>query len=180
MAVAEICPSPLTGERVQKPANRRYPKKMHRLTFLFALGLLASAAHAQERDWMLDASEEDAYLIFGVPESDDVGVSLWCRIGKGAVNLYLPVPTRLVSQAKDKAAPLTITAGTQSATFLGKVDVNRSSAVSSIEAELEIGHPLITQLLTADRFSVKAAGTEIVFPLYDADVESLLELCKKP
>lgn len=129
---------------------------------------------------MLDASEEDAYLIFGVPETDDVGVSLWCRIGKGAVNLYLPVPTRLLKENKERAAPLIVTAGTETATFRGKVDVNRQAALSSIEAELEISHPLITQLLTADRFSIKAAGTEVIFPLYNADVESLLELCKKP
>ncbi len=106
-----------------------------RLSMLFALGLLlAGAAHAQERDWMLDASEEDAYLIFGVPESDDVGVSLWCRIGKGAVNLYMPVPTKLMPKNKDGAAPLTITAGTETATLRGKADINREAAVSSIEA----------------------------------------------
>lgn len=129
---------------------------------------------------MLDASEEDAYLIFGVPESDDVGVSLWCRIGKGAVNLYLPVPTRQVLQTKENSAPLTITVGTESATFRGKVDVNRLAALSSIEAELEIGHPIITQLVTADRFTVKTDSSEVIFPLYNADVESLLALCKKP
>lgn len=38
------------------------------LPLVLALGLLAGAAHAQEREWTLDASEEDAYLIFGVPE----------------------------------------------------------------------------------------------------------------
>lgn len=153
---------------------------MVRLVTLFALGLLAEAAHAQERDWMLDASEEDAYLIFGVPETDDVGVSLWCRIGKGAVNLYLPVPTRLMTASKDKAAPVIVIAGKESATFRGKADVNRQAAISSIEAEIDIKHPLVKELLTADRFSVKAAGTEVIFPLYNADVEGLLALCEKP
>jgi hypothetical protein len=147
---------------------------------LFALGLLAGAAHAQERDWTLDASEEDAYLIFGVPESDDVGVSLWCRIGNGAVNLYMPVPTKLMPKNKDGAAPLTITAGKETATFRGKADINREAAVSSIEAVITADHPLIAALRDADRFSVKAGGAEIIFPLYNADLEGLLALCRKP
>jgi hypothetical protein len=153
---------------------------MLRLSLLLALGLLAGSAHAQERDWMLDASEEDAYLVFGVPESDDVGVSLWCPIGKGSVNLYLPVPTRLLEKNKDKAAPLTITAGKESATFRGKADIYQQAAVSSIEAEIDVDHPIITALVTVDRFSVKAGGAELVFPLYNADVKDLLTLCRKP
>jgi hypothetical protein len=153
---------------------------MLRLTLVLALGLLTGHAHAQERDWMLDASEEDAYLIFGVPDSDDVGVSLWCPIGKGSVNLYLPVPTRLLEKNKDKAAALTVTAGKESATFRGKADINQLAAVSSIEAEIDANHPLITALVTADRFSVKAGGADLVFPLYNAGVEDLLALCRKP
>jgi hypothetical protein len=148
-------------------------------TFL-ALGLMAEAAFAQEREWTLDASEEDAYLIFGVPESDDVGVSLWCRIGKGQVNLYLPVPTRLMPKSMDKAAPITITAGKETVTFRGKADLNREAALSSIEAELAVDHPMIAALKAADRVTIKAAGAEVVFPLYDADIEGLLALCRKP
>jgi len=151
-----------------------------RLSMLFALGLLAGAAHAQERDWMLDASEEDAYLIFGVPESDDVGVSLWCRIGTGAINLYLPVPTKQMPKKTDGAAPVIVTAGKQTDTFRGKSDINRESAVSSIEAEIAADHPLIAALQEADRFTVKTGDTEIIFPLYNADVEGLLALCRKP
>jgi hypothetical protein len=150
------------------------------LSMLFALGLLAGAAHAQERDWMLDASEEDAYLIFGVPETDDVGVSLWCPIGKGTVNLYMPVPTKLMPKNKDGAAPITITAGTQTDTFRGKADINREAAVSSIEAVIAADHPLIGALQEADRFTVKAGGAEIIFPLYNADLAGLLALCRKP
>jgi hypothetical protein len=152
--------------------------------FLLALGLLAGAAHAQEREWMLDASDQDAYLIFGVPETDDVGVSLWCRIGKGAVNIYLPVATQRLTAdqnaSEDNAAPLTIAAGGETATFRGKADINREADVSSLEAEIEDGHPLITALQGADRFTVKAGGSDVIFPLFNADVEGLLALCRKP
>jgi hypothetical protein len=156
---------------------------MRLVPFVLALGFMAGAAHAQERAWTLDASDEDAYLIFGVPESDDVGVSLWCPIGKGVVNLYLPVPTdtlaRNAEAAKDKAAPLTITAGTETVTFRGKADLNRESAFSSLEAEIEVQHPLIAALTKEDRFTVRSGDTDIVFPLYEADVEGLLALCRK-
>ena len=73
-----------------------------RLSMLFAIGLLAGAAHAQEREWMLDASDEDAYLIFGVPETDDGGISLWCRIGKGTVS---GSPSAIASSATSRSAP---------------------------------------------------------------------------
>ena len=56
----------------------------HRLLLTVSLIAAATASTAaQERQWTLDASDEDAYLIFGVPESDDVGLSLWCPIQKG-------------------------------------------------------------------------------------------------
>jgi hypothetical protein len=149
------------------------------LCLLLAIGLLAGTAHAQEREWILDASDDDAYLIFGVPDSDDVGISLWCRIGQGVVNLYLPVPTSRVAGKKDIAAPLTLVAGSETATFRGKLDINREAAVSSIEAEIEIGHPLIGALRQADRLTVKSDAMDIVYPLYDADVDGLLALCRK-
>ena len=149
------------------------------LSLLIALGLLAGAARAQEREWSLDASDEDAYLIFGVADSDDVGLSLWCPIGKGVINLFLPVPTSQMPDSKDGAAPLTITANGETATFRGKADINREAAVSSLETEIATDHPLVAALKKADRVTVKTAKTEVIFPLYDADIEGLLALCRK-
>ena len=70
------------------------------LSTFIALAMLAGTAHAQEREWVLDTSDEDAYLIFGVPDSDDVGVSLWCPIGRGVVNLFVPRPTEELRKLK--------------------------------------------------------------------------------
>lgn len=149
------------------------------IAVLLALGLAAGPAHAQEREWMLDASEEDAYLIFGVPDSDDVGVSFWCPIGKDVVNLYVPVPARLVAKNREKATPLTVTAGEETSTIRGKVDVNPEAALASIEAEMAVDHPLVGALLKADRFRVRVSDEDIVFPLYDAYLDELLALCRK-
>jgi hypothetical protein len=149
------------------------------LPLVLALGLLAGAAHAQEREWTLDASEEDAYLIFGVPESDDVGVSLWCPIGKGVVSVFLPIPTEEAPKGKGKAMPVTVSAAAVTEKLRGQVDYNPESALSSIEAEIAVDHPLVEAMRKSDRFSVKAGEQDIIFPLYGSDLEGLLALCAK-
>jgi len=153
---------------------------MHRFLFsLVALGLFAGQAAAQEREWSLDASDTEAYLIFGVPDSDDVGVSLWCPIRKGIVNLFVPRPTEeLASLGRGKVA-LTVKAGDESATFGGKVDINSEGSASSVEAEVPADHPLFKALETADRFIVEVEGKPVVFPLYNVDMSMLMGLCRK-
>lgn len=149
------------------------------LSVLISLGLLAGTASAQEREWTLDASDEDAYLVFGVPETDDIGVSLWCPIRKGTVNLFLPRPTASLQKTQQKKVPLTISAGAEQATFAAKADVNSQAPVSSLEVEMPVDHPLLKALESADRFSIKLADDDMVFPFYGADFLSLIELCRK-
>ena len=150
------------------------------LPLVLALGLLAGAAHAQEREWTLDASEEDAYLIFGVPESDDVGVSLWCPIGKGVVSFFLPIPTEQAPKGEGKALPVTVSAGDVTEKLRGQVDYNPESALSSVEAQIAVDHPLVKAMRETDRFSVKAGEQDVIFPLFGSDLEGLLALCAKP
>ena len=153
---------------------------MHRsLALLLALGLASGAAHAQERDWALDASDQEAYLIFGVSDTDDVGVSLWCRTRKDMVNLYVPRPTAELEQLSRRKVPLTVKAGEETATFAGKIDLNRGYPSSSVEVEMPVDNSLLKALEKADRFSVKIGDQEVVFPLYNADVTTLLGLCRK-
>ena len=153
---------------------------MHRsLALLLALGLASGAAHAQERDWALDASDQEAYLIFGVSDTDDVGVSLWCRTRKDMVNLYVPRPTVELEQLGRRKVPLTVKAGEETATFAGKIDLNRGYPSSSVEVEMPVDNPLLKALEKADRFSVKIGDQEVVFPLYNAHVTTLLGLCRK-
>ena len=153
---------------------------MHRSTaLLFALGLFTGEALAQEREWTLDASEQESYLIFGVADSDDVGLSLWCPNHKGIVNLYVPRPTAELQKLARRKVPMTVTAGSETATFGGKIDINPDAASSSVEVEMPVDSPLLKALEKADRLTVKVDSQEVVFPLYDADVSSLLALCRK-
>ena len=158
---------------------------MHRSLFLLlAFGLISGEivtgkALAQEREWSLDASDQEAYLIFGVADTDDVGVSLWCPVKKGVVNLFVPRPTPELQHLARRKVPITVTAGTETATFAGKIDLNPDAASSSVEVEMPVTHPLLKAIEKADRFSVKIDAQEVVFPLYDADTAGLLALCSK-
>jgi hypothetical protein len=149
------------------------------LSVLISFGLMAGTAAAQEREWTLDASDEDAYLVFGVPETDDIGVSLWCPIRKGTVRLFVPRPTEALQKLSQDKVPITVSAGAEQATFAARADVNTEAMLSSLEVEMPAGHPLLKALESADRFSVRIADDEIVFPFYDADLPGLMELCRK-
>ena len=153
---------------------------MHRFPALvFALGLVTGEALAQEREWTLDASDQEAYLIFGVADSEDVGVSLWCPARKGIVNLYVPRPTSELQRLARRKLPMTVTVGGETATFAGRVDINASSPTSSVEVEMPVDSPLLKAMEGADRFTVRVDTQDVVFPLYDADIPTLLDLCRK-
>lgn len=146
---------------------------------LIALGLLAGKAIAQEREWSLDASEDEAYLIFGVADTEDVGVSLWCPVKKGEVSLFVPQPTEVLQKLKRKTIPIKVTAGKVASTFTGKVVISPDAATSSVETQIPVSHPLLKAMQGADRFEVKLGKEDVVFPLYDADIAGLLDLCVK-
>ena len=142
-----------------------------------ALCLLAGTATAQEREWTLDASDQDAYLIFGVPESDDVGISLWCPIRKGVVNVFVPEASENIEAGKQ--VTMLLSAGDETASFEARAEVNAEAGVSSIEAEILADHPILSAMEKADRFRVSLGADEKVFPLYEADVAGLMQLCRK-
>ena len=158
---------------------------MHRsLRLLLVLGLLAPGlasgeALAQEREWSLDASDQEAYLIFGVADSDDVGLSLWCPLKKGLVNLFVPRPTAELAKLDRHKVPLTLKVGSETETFGAKIDLNREALNSSVEVEMPADSKLLKAMATADRFTVTVGGEDVVFPLYSADIPALLDLCRK-
>ena len=143
-----------------------------------ALFSISSSALAQERQWSLDASDQDAYLVFGVPESDDVGFSIWCTIQSGKSKIFVP-------EASDKLKPggkatMRLTAGKVTVKLKGDVSDNQDAATTSLEAELATTSPLFAAMQSADRLRILIAGQEQVFPLADADIAGLLRLCSKP
>lgn len=137
----------------------------------------ATAAWAQEREWIFDTGDEDAYLVFGVPESDDAGVSFGCMLQSGDIRIFVPEAGEELTP--DQKIVLTITVAGKDFTFDGLTSPNEMSGTTSAEAEIPAGDALFTQLVKADRFQVSTGKEENIFPLGGADFESLVRACSK-
>ena len=77
-----------------------------------AMALCSNAVLAQERQWALDTADNDAFLVFGVAESDDVGISFWCTIGSDKLKVF--VPEGSADLAPNITAPLVLKIGAAS------------------------------------------------------------------
>ena len=144
---------------------------------LLATAALAAPAAAQERQWSLDASGEDAYLVFGVPDSDDIGVSIWCPIQQGEVHVYLPETAENLGDGQKTA--MTISTDDMSINVEAALDAGQDGGTSSVEATLPDDSPIFDSMLKADRFTIKVGSDETVFPLFEADLSGLMDLCRK-
>jgi hypothetical protein len=154
----------------------------HRRMFPALLGatllasLAATAARAQEREWLLDAADEDAFLVFGVPETDDVGVSFWCKIGSGKVKLFFPEGS--ADLQADSTADFTVTVDSKPHMLKGTTTANAMTGATSIETELPLDAPLLREMEQADRFAAKIGSHDSTYPLVDAGLASLFNLCR--
>jgi hypothetical protein len=146
-----------------------------RVAIPFALFLLLSPAVAQEREWSFDSSEDEAFMIFGVPESDDVGVSFWCTLRSGEIRLFLPQASEKLKA--NEPAKFEVSVGGQSFILTGMGLPNEEAGTMSIEGRLPAGDRLFKALQDADRFSVTVSGEKQTFPLTGADLPSLLAAC---
>ena len=147
-----------------------------RLPILLAALVLGSAPSlAQERIWTLDQTDAEVYMVFGVPETDDVGVSFWCTIGSRKLKIF--VPDGSADLAPNITAPFIVKIDELTFTLPGRTSANEMSGETSIETELSTDDPVIKALETADHFSVTAARHTTVFPLADANLAGLLSLC---
>jgi hypothetical protein len=150
-----------------------------RLPIMLAALVLASAPSlAQERTWTLDQTDAEVYKDFGVPETDDVGVSFWCTQQSGIVRLYFPDSDPKLKPGMEVNFKLEVAA--KSYPLKGKTAFNEESAGTSLEAELKTTDPMFAALQTANHFTVKAGSTSHVFPLGEADFPTFLDVCGKP
>lgn len=150
-----------------------------RLPILIATLVLGSSPSlAQERIWSLDQTDAEVYLVFGVPETDDVGVSFWCTQQSGIVRLYFPESDPTLKPGAEVNFKLEVAA--KSYPLIGKTAFNEESTGTSLEAELKTTDPMFAALQTANRFAVKAGSTSHVFPLGEADFPTFLDVCGKP
>jgi hypothetical protein len=143
----------------------------------FAVVMLSVPSFAQEREWQLDATDQDAFLVFGVPQSDDVGVSFWCKLGSKKLKVMAPV---IKGRVKNNAnIPVIVQVGGKDFALTGRTAIGAKGNEDSVEAETQTKGPLIEALQANDRFSVKVGGHQATYPLLDADLPALLKLCQE-
>lgn len=150
-----------------------------RLGLVIAFILLGpTLSAAQEREWSIDQTDKEAYLVFGVPATDDVGVSFWCKLQSDIVRFYARE-----TDAKLKIAdriPFVLEIPPKSFRLKGKTTVNEEAGSISLETELKITDPVFAALESADHFAIKVGHSKHVYPLLDADFPSFLRACKIP
>jgi hypothetical protein len=150
-----------------------------RPVFVFGLFFLgATAAMAQEREWSIDQTDKEAYLVFGVPETDDVGVSFWCKLQSDIVRFYAP-ETDAKLKITDRV-PFVLEIPPKSFRLRGKTSANEEAGSISLEAELKITDPVFAALQAADHFGVNVGRSKHMYPLQDADLSGFLRACKIP
>ena len=137
--------------------------------------LVPSLASAQEREWSFDTGEEDAYLVFGVPQTDDVGVSFWCTIGAAEIKIFLP--EAVSPPAPSRPAKMDFEVEGKHYPANGETSANEEAGTTSVETHLESGNPFFAALLSADRFSVKVDKEKSTSRWAGADFESLIRVC---
>lgn len=141
-----------------------------------ALTMLSGVALAQEREWQLDATDQDAFLVFGVPQSDDVGVSFWCRLGSKKLKLMAPVVGMRLKQGASIQVVMQI--GGKDFALSGRTAIGAKGTEDTVEAETSSQGPLVEALQSSDRFGVKIGGHLATYPLLNADLDGLLKLCR--
>ncbi|MGQ0484352.1 MAG: hypothetical protein ACT4SY_03235 [Hyphomicrobiales bacterium] len=145
---------------------------------LWLVAALGASARAQERQWIFDSGADDAYLIFGVPETDDVGISFWCSARSGEIRIFIPEADPAMKPDTDVS--LLVSAGDETFRIGGKTAANEMYDAISIEATVSAADPLFAGFQKSDRFKVVIGAVEHVYPLIDADVAGLVALCRKP
>jgi hypothetical protein len=146
--------------------------------FFLASGFLAamvSAGVAQERQWTLDATDNQVFLVFGVPETDDVGLSFWCDIGKGTVSAYMPEPQ--VKLRDGERTRMVISIDGKATRLAGKAEKEQATGHFTVEAPFKLKDALMKKLRDGQSISVSIKGHATTYPLEDADFDGFVDGC---
>ena len=139
-------------------------------------GLLSTPALAQERQWNLQSTGKQTFLIFGVPNTDDVGFSLWCEVGKGQMSAFMP--ERQVPLKAGEKVPMLISIDGKQQALRGHVTKDAASGQLTVETKFSLKDGLISRLQTGQSLSISVKGHNTTFPFGEADFAGLLLACK--
>ena len=144
---------------------------------LVLIALLASTqiVTAQEREWTLNSSDKEAFLVFGVPDTDDVGLSFWCEIGTNKVSLFVNnSPAQL---KENQIVTMAVAVDDKKFSVKAKAAIDKNSGLPSLEGKISITDPLLKTAPNGNTLKVTIAGHINTYPLIDADFTGLLRTC---
>jgi hypothetical protein len=137
---------------------------------------LAQPALAQERQWTLDASDKQAFLVFGVPDTADVGLSFWCDIGSKKLSLFVPVAATTAKPGQHPDVKVTVEG--KAFKFKGDVEKDQASGLVNVESQFVPDSTFYKTVMNADTISVQVRSERRSYPLSDADFEGLNRACR--
>ena len=142
----------------------------------YFLALLASAgANAQERQWSLDTVNNQVFLVFGVPESDDVGLSFWCDIGKSTVQAFLPETVAVIHSGENITIGMNVDGHSEK--IVAKVARDTGTQKLTVETTFGLAGSLMKSLRAGQSLGVNVKGHVSSFPIADADFDGLVDAC---
>jgi hypothetical protein len=148
------------------------------LRLIFATIALLSAAHyavAQEREWTLNASDKEAFLVFGVADTDDVGLSLWCEIGTNKLSVFV---NNIGGQLKqNQSTNLAIEIDGKKYSIKAKAAVDKLGRSQSLEGQIPSNDQLLKAAETGTTLKITIQNHTNTYPLIDADIAGLLRTC---
>jgi hypothetical protein len=145
---------------------------------LFSIGLFlasGSVAQSQEREWSLDATDQEAFLVFGVPNTDDVGLSFWCKIGSKKMSAYMPA--NVAKLHVGEKTTMNITASNKTFRLPAKAALDGSKGKFTVEGQFNANDALLGTLQQADDVAITIKNFKANYPLTDADFSGLLSAC---
>ncbi len=134
-------------------------------------------AQAQERQWSLDASGSEAFMVFGVADTDDVGLSFWCKIGSGKISIYERFDRAIIGKAQ--STPVKLKIDSEEFDIKMQASVGNGSNSGSLEGPVSVTGTVMNAVSRASEFSITAFGRTMSYPLMDADVDGLLKTCSE-
>lgn len=148
------------------------------MRLIFATIALLSAAHyavAQEREWTLNASDKEAFLVFGVPDTDDVGLSLWCEIGTNKLSVFVNNIGGHLKQ--NQSTNMSIDVDGKKYSIKSKAAVDKLGRSQSLEGQISSNDQLLKAAETGTTLKTTIQNHTNTYPLIDADIAGLRRTC---
>ncbi len=152
---------------------------MMKISLCIAFGLLLASstwAQSQEREWSLDATEREAFLVFGVPNTDDVGLSFWCEIGSKKMSAYLPASFGNIKHGEKTT--MNILVDGKQFKIPAKAAREGEGSKFTVEGHFTATDKLVASLQDAQEVAIAIKGHTAAYPMTDADFPGLLSACR--